>query len=287
MVRKPLTTLLGIISGGFILLATVFPDATSELIISIFGVSSVDFVFYALIGLALLGIFGSAIILLFDKYSLSISILKTTKRAHPHFEYLTIHYSQKGDTPDTPKPARPRYVTNNKTKQAYWIPELLEPYIKQGLFSWDTYDGGDALLSDLKKQHYKINSTYPSLEELGLYVKWNKKLTTTEDVQMVIKLRGHKLDDWRLIYLYPLHRYIHMWFRKTPPNARLLLKVSINQTFIPPPNDLELVYKRIIQHYSKIKYPFESVKRWSERHNYEYMGRSINEEELINELRKR
>ena len=40
--------------------------------------------------------------------------------------HLTIHYSRLTDNPDSPNPARPRFVTNNRTNQAFWVSTFID-----------------------------------------------------------------------------------------------------------------------------------------------------------------
>jgi len=85
----------------------------------------------------------------------------------PKFIHLTIHYSQRTDTPDTLNPARPRYVVDNKRKEAYWIPTWLEPFIKQHRISWNTHDGETALKKYFRKNKITVHNDNPLPEDLG------------------------------------------------------------------------------------------------------------------------
>jgi len=86
----------------------------------------------------------------------------------PKFIHLTVHYSQRTDTPDTLNPARPRYVVNNRTKQAYWIPTWLERFVKQHRLSWNSHDGEKALRSYLKESKIAIHNDNPLPADIGL-----------------------------------------------------------------------------------------------------------------------
>lgn len=90
------------------------------------------------------------------------------KTIDPRFAHLTIHYSQRTDTPDTPNPARPRLVVDNRRKRYYWVSTWLEPYIRQHKINWHTHDGEKALRTWLKKEKIEPHETDPTLEEFEL-----------------------------------------------------------------------------------------------------------------------
>lgn len=90
------------------------------------------------------------------------------KTIDPRFTHLTIHYSQRTDTPDTMYPARPRLIVYYEKKKGYWVPTWLEPYIKQHKLNWHTHDGEKALRTWLKKEKIELHETDPSPEDLDL-----------------------------------------------------------------------------------------------------------------------
>jgi hypothetical protein len=77
---------------------------------------------------------------------------KKSTTVDTRFTHLTVHYSQRIDNPDIEKPARPYYVTNSRTNQAYWVSDLLEPYVRQHKIDWFSHDGEKALRDYFKKQ---------------------------------------------------------------------------------------------------------------------------------------
>ena len=90
------------------------------------------------------------------------------KALDPRFTHLTIHYSQRTDTPEVMYPARPRLVVYYEKKKGYWVPTWLEPYIKQHKLNWHTHDGEKALRTWLKKEKIEPHETDPSPEDLDL-----------------------------------------------------------------------------------------------------------------------
>lgn len=86
----------------------------------------------------------------------------------PRFLHLTVHYSQRTDTPDTPIPARPRYLVDNKRSEAWWVPTWLEYVIKQHMISWNSHDGEKALRRYLKENKIEIHNNNPLPEDFGL-----------------------------------------------------------------------------------------------------------------------
>ncbi|MFY3739815.1 MAG: hypothetical protein HMLIMOIP_000234 [Candidatus Nitrosomirales archaeon] len=98
------------------------------------------------------------------------TLIKTKKEPQTNrkFGHLTIHYSQRTDTPDTPSPARPRYVTNNTTKHAYWVSTQLEEHIKKHHINWHSHDSGLMLNNYLLKNRYVMHDHDATPEELGM-----------------------------------------------------------------------------------------------------------------------
>ena len=84
----------------------------------------------------------------------------------PRFGHLTIHYSRKKDNPKTKNPARPRYVTNNKTNQAYWVSTLIDS--NRHAINWHAHNGAEELRRRLIESGFSINERDGTPEELGL-----------------------------------------------------------------------------------------------------------------------
>jgi hypothetical protein len=84
------------------------------------------------------------------------------------FLHLVVHYSQRTDSPDTPDPARPRYLVNSKTRQAYWVPTWMESIIRQKKLAWNSHDGEKALSKFLKENKIQVHNDNPMPADLGL-----------------------------------------------------------------------------------------------------------------------
>lgn len=102
----------------------------------------------------------------------------------PIFQNLEVHYSQKTDTPDTKKPAKPYYIVNKKTKQAYWVSDLIIPYVKSKKIQYDSHDGEKALKTSFKEAKYHINPVNPSPNELGLELMEDGSLVSKDSFQV-------------------------------------------------------------------------------------------------------
>lgn len=204
----------------------------------------------------------------------------------PRFVHLTIHYSQRTDTPDTPNPTRPRYVENKETNQAYWVSDLIEPYAKQHLIEFCTWDGARALRAYFRRRKISVSENNPRRpEDLGLRFDRKGALPRRPvEPGIVSKLGSRKLDDLEDEWLFPWY-YVFLpdGKRHDPPNKRLLRKISTGETYRTPIYDVELYRKRIIGHDNYLLFPFESLEGWSERHGYTYRDRRFTEHELMEE----
>lgn len=89
-------------------------------------------------------------------------------KVSPEFAHLTILYSRRIDSPDNPNPARPRYVLNNRTNQAYRVSTWLEPYIAHHKINWHTFESKEALMQYFKEQNVYVCERDPTPEELGI-----------------------------------------------------------------------------------------------------------------------
>jgi len=89
-------------------------------------------------------------------------------KVSPKFAHLTILYSQRTDSPDSPNPARPRYVINNLTNQAHRVSTWLEPYIAQHKVNWHTFDGKEALLQYFKDNNVGVHEHDPTPADLNV-----------------------------------------------------------------------------------------------------------------------
>jgi hypothetical protein len=84
------------------------------------------------------------------------------------FTWLTVHFSKRGENPDTPNPSR-RLISNNRTKQFYWISSAIdEPYVRAKRIQWHTHDSEKKMYAYFQKHGFTPNECDPELEELGL-----------------------------------------------------------------------------------------------------------------------
>lgn len=112
---------------------------------------------------------------------------------------------------------------------------------------------------------------------------------SVEASQLSSKIRyAHKLEHLEIRFLFPWHYYIRSWFRKIgypydKSNKRLLLNFKTKETCHPPKDDrdLDLLQKGIVGCDDNILFPFESLKKWSERHGYTYVNRRLMRAELL------
>ena len=142
----------------------------------------------------------------------------------PRFAHLTIHYSQRTDTPDIPNPARPRLVVDNRRKRYYWVSTWLEPYIRQHKINWHSHDGEKALRTWLKKEKIEPHETDPTPEEIGL-----ENLLETDRLSVEPKKSIGKVEEKSpLIEVYsPIHAMIVRVNREIPRESALQLTVGM------------------------------------------------------------
>lgn len=200
----------------------------------------------------------------------------------PRFAHLTVHYSNIRDTPDTENPARPRFVTDNGRKQAYWVSDLLEPYIRQHKICWFSYNGQRALMASLDRENYGIRRRAPLPEELGLSIDndGSLKLAKVSKVEsdLVSKLRDSKLEDLQVVFLERKR------FRSLSARRTLLLKFSTKEAFLSPPFAPALVENGIVTSETYGMHRWQTCKCWCKRHGYTFTERHYPESELTKGL---
>ena len=199
------------------------------------------------------------------------SELKRAKESNVStFSHLTIHYSQKTDNPETLiDSAQPIYVTNNKTRMAFLVPEWLKPYIYLRKISLQFHDGERALLRFVNTYSGDA-SRKPLLIELGLRFD-EEMLVLAQESDLLLKLKGHKLEDLRVVFLQRIRA------RRT-----LLLKKSTKEAFEAPVCVNELTANGIIADWQSFRmWPWENCKRWSKRQGYTFHQWRFPESELL------
>jgi hypothetical protein len=139
------------------------------------------------------------------------------KLIDPRFVHLTIHYSQRTDTPDTLHPARPRLIVYYEKKRYYWVPTWLEPYIKQHKLNWHSHDGEKALRTWLKLEKIEPHETDPSPKDLDL-----ENLLETDRLSVEPKKSMGKVEEKSpLIEVYsPIHAMIIRIYGEVPHSPR-------------------------------------------------------------------
>lgn len=250
-------------------LSAILGEVPSEAIWFVFGASSICFMLAIVFQVRRI------------RTTRALSSQVSTSTTDPRFAHLTIHYSQVRDAPDVQNPARPRYVTNNRTKQAYWVSDLLEPYVRQHKISWYSHDGEKTLLAYLDHEHYSANRRAPLPEELELSFDKDgslKLLQVQMESDLMSKLKGRKLEDLQIVFLERRR------FLSSPARRKLLLKFSTKQAFLPPSCTYELVDNGIVTFEGYGMYPWEGCKRWCKRHGYTLIRQHYPDSELTKGL---
>lgn len=206
----------------------------------------------------------------------------TTLTVDLRFDYLIVWYSDSRDIPETENPHRPYFIVNGHTKQAYYVSDLIAPYVKKRKFSFYTRSSKRALLAHFKKQGITPNHNNPKQEELGLII--NKDGSLTALPKIIYELKNRKLHDLEILWLFPwYYRLLPSRFRGKHPNKRLLRKFSTKEVFKPPHYDLELVKIGKLAKDNKIMKRGDHLKDWSERNGYTYINRRFNDEDFLAE----
>lgn len=118
------------------------------------------------------------------------------------------------------------------------------------------------------------------------------EITQSHQERTTSGIRSPKLEHLEIRFLYRWYYYFVSWFKpigpdiprgKNIPNKRLLINTKTNEAYHAPENDLEIVSKGIIGKDENILHPFESLKKWSERHGYTYVNRRFRNTELTEE----
>lgn len=213
---------------------------------------------------------------------------KSLEATAPKFRYLTIHYSQRTDTPDTSNPARPRFVTITGENKAYWVSDFLEPHVRRREISCVSHDGESAIRKYFAEQKIDVIERNPLPEELGLRLLKDGSLLSEEEVkkadELLNKLKDCKLNDLRVVCLYPWYCYLFPSLQGSIGPKRLLLKFSTMKAFESPLHDLELIENEILDWQNYSKRPWDSCKRWCKRHGYTFTPRRYSETELTGEM---
>jgi len=243
---------------------------------------------------SLLGIFGVLVII--GATALTVYLLlawrKESTTLDPRFIHLKVFYSDSHDTPDAKPPRHPYYVLNCNTKQAYYVPDLIVPFVRPHKFSWASYYDKEVLLAYFKEQGITPNNRDPSDEELGLWLKPNGSLVLAEpklEPDLLERLEKRKLEgklkDFQIAFLYPWYcwflRFHFVEIKVYPPNRRLLANVRTKEAFVAPSTSMDLCNKEIVGHQPYTPRPWESISKWCKRkHGWTFKQRTFTVEEL-------
>jgi uncharacterized membrane protein YeaQ/YmgE (transglycosylase-associated protein family) len=212
---------------------------------------------------------------------LIMSMLRKRTSIEAYFTHLTVHYDGKSN--------KPEFITNNKTKQAYWVSEILTPYVRKHSIPTHRHKKGQ-IQTYCKEQEITLNERDPLPSELGLRYRMDKTLTWTYskmNTDFLNKLSGKKLDDLKVVFLYPWYYYFISTKMRELPNKSLLLKISTKEAFEPPRITMDLIEKDIIPSQILILKPRESLKKFAKRYDgYTYNRRCFTENALLKEAEK-
>jgi hypothetical protein len=212
--------------------------------------------------------------------ALTVCLLLTWRKESttldPRFKHLRIFYSDRDDKPDAERPKRPYYVCIGN--QAYYVPDLIVPFIRPHKFSWVSYDSKEALLAYFEEQGITPKNKYPSDEELGLWLKQNGSLVLAEpklEPDLLERLKKRKLegklDDFQIVFLYPWYswflKFLHIDVVKKgfPPYRRVLANLRTKEAFFAPPTCIDLYDKKIVGGVHYLPRPWESTAKFCKR----------------------
>jgi hypothetical protein len=221
------------------------------------------------------------------------SKLKTTI-GNPIFGNLTIHLSNRDDTPDTPHPHNPRYVSFRE--QAYWVDDEIELHFRQHeIARWNSYDGERKLRKSLDAQGIYINDKNPSVEDIGLWHRPDGSLMLATEPyapDVMLKLQERKRNgefkQYQLALIHPWHRVFRKWQnRNFPPDKILLLNHDTTIACPPPEGFMNLWHDRILHCDTYRKWvPYERLKLWCLFHGFKFSREPCDVSELVGEQKK-
>ena len=198
-------------------------------------------------------------------------------------ENKTLDYSKKN--------FRKRLLVSFRKKppQAYYLHAAGTSYgwklINKYLDLWTSVEDSD-IDSDqstakwCQKQRYELHPWGATKVEL-------KEMTTDLNSDLLSELKKRKqegkLRDFRIIFLCPWYK-----FRSSGEwaNKRVMIKRSTNEAFDAPVHVIELVINEILDHTTKVKWPWQTIKKWCKRNgNITYKDWRYSEEQLAEETK--
>lgn len=141
----------------------------------------------------------------------------------PVFVHLTVHYSQRSDSPDSTKHARPSYVSDAERNKSYWVSDLLDVHIKRHEIPWVSHDGERALMKYFAELKIDCIERNPLPQELGLRLLKDGTLHSEKEFKKSDAFiesipKSAQFDDLRLINLYPWYcRFLPSMQKRSEP----------------------------------------------------------------------
>jgi hypothetical protein len=216
-----------------------------------------------------------------------------SSKLDPRFRRLHIYFSDSQDSPTSKELHRPYYVVYEVTKQAYYVPELIFPYLRQQKIACTTYPNKTALLNHFKQAGIHPNNIQPPSSDLdlGLWLKPNGSLVVAErrlEPEMLEKLKKLKLEgkfkNYQIAFLNPWYCWFFPCRRVEnyafPPTKRILVKGK--EAFGAPEESLDLTrFNKIIPMDKCTPRPYEDITKWCKRKKgWKFESRTFTVEEL-------
>ena len=190
-------------------------------------------------------------------------------------DYLTVFFSHKAkDINELINSIQLKYVVNKDTRQAFLMPNWLNPLIKKGKISTQIFDGEHALRNYIKKTYGKegLIEREASPQDLRLKREGNKIILVSDTVDRVkAGLQDKILEGFQAVFLQRID------FREVPngkihaQRVLLIVKETEDAYVEEAPFLLELIDKGIIIDYQRLgMYPWEGLGRWCKRQHYNF-----------------
>lgn len=210
-------------------------------------------------------------------------IFQRKKRISRYFVHLTVHYDGKSKTP--------AFITNNRTKHAYWVSDTINYHVQRGEIPIHRHKKNQIQKYRDENKEITFHESDPLLSELGLRQRMDDSFTWTRpniDRKLLDKLLGKELDDLKLVYVYPWYFYFVSTHGHDLPNRWLLFDSSAKEAFEPPNFINDLVDRNIIASQGLVAKPCESLKKFAKRYadGYEYNRRTFTKKMLLEKVKK-
>jgi len=207
------------------------------------------------------------------------------------FTQLTVHFSSRKDTPENSS-ERPRFVVFEKTKQAYWVSDLIQPYILAHKIDWYTHDNEQTLYAHFKEQGITVNKRKALADELGLWLTPYGTLRIAYNPlneELLRKFSEHKLKgkfkNFQIAFIFPWYTWFsrNLETRVFPPDKILLINFQTKIAHPPPSSVLQLYRNGVLACDDYHRFPLELLRCWCWRHGWKFDRRPLTESELLGE----